>query len=448
VAAFALTGMKLTVGWATNSLGILSEAAHSGLDLVAAGITLWAVHISGRPADQDHTYGHGKFENLSALVETLLLLATCVWIIYEAIRRLFFEGNVEVDATIWAFLVVIVSIVIDFGRSRALLRVARKYQSQALEADALHFSTDIWSSLVVLGGLTGVRLAQSLNLPWLERADAVAAMGVAVLVIWVSFQLGRKAVDDLLDRVPHDLQEEVAAAAKVPGVEDVKQVRVRRSGPEVFADVTLTVDRGAAFEGAHDIADEAEQAVRSRLPKADIVVHVEPVASSTEEATTTIRLLASRRGLGAHGIRFYEDSGTRSLELHLEVNENLSLEEAHRRATDFEKAIREAMPELTRIVTHLEPTGDRAATLQAEPAGAAQVRKAIWEFVTSAAMTGSPHDIHVQMVGGELTVSFHCSLDPATGITEAHTYTQQLETYLRSRVPNLGRVVIHVEPLE
>lgn len=448
VAALVLTGMKLSVGLATNSLGILSEAAHSGLDLIAAGVTLWAVQISGRPADHDHTYGHGKFENLSALFETLLLLVTCVWIIYEASSRLFFEEQVEVQATVWSFIVVVVSMVIDYGRSRALLRAAKKHQSQALEADAIHFSTDIWSSAVVLFGLCGIVLAQRWQMPWLEKADSVAALGVALLVIWVSFQLGRKAVDDLLDRIPQQLREEVAtAAARVEGVEHIQKVRVRRSGPEVFADVTLSVDRGAAFEGAHDIADQAEAAVRAVLPTADVVIHVEPVARESEDASTAIRLLASRRGMGAHGIRFYEENGQRALELHLEVNETLSLAEAHQRASAFEQEVRQALPELKRIVTHLEPAGDTAATQQAEPAGAAEIRRAIWEFVKESGQPARPHKINVQLVGGELSVSFHCSLPPTTAITDAHNYTEQLERHLRSRVPKLGRVVIHVEPL-
>lgn len=448
VAALALTAMKLVVGLATNSLGILSEAAHSGLDLVAAGVTLWAVRISGQPADQEHSYGHGKFENLSALFETLLLLGTCVWIIREAVSRLFFQERVEVEATVWAFLVVVVSIVIDYGRSRALLRAAQKHQSQALEADALHFSTDIWSSAVVLVGLFGVFLARRLGIAWLEMADAVAALGVALLVVWVSVQLGKKSIDDLLDRVPRQLREYVeAAASNVPGVEKVTQVRVRRSGPEVFADVTLAVDRGAAFEGAHAIADEAEAAVRGVLPSADVVVHVEPVAGDSEDASTIVRLLAARRGLGAHGIRFYEENGKRSLELHLELSETLSLGEAHQRATEFEQAVREAVPDLARIVTHLEPAGDQASTRQAERAEAAEVRAAIWEFVKEAGLAARPHEVNVQTVAGELTVSFHCALDPATAITDAHAYTEQLERHLRSRLPNLGRVVIHVEPM-
>ncbi len=446
-AAVLLVATKLAVGLVTNSLGILAEAAHSGLDLVAAAITLWAVHVSGRPADPDHTYGHGKFENLSALFETLLLLATCVWIVFESVKRLFFAEHVEVDANVWAFVVVIVSIVVDYTRSRALMRAARKHQSQALEADALHFSTDIWSSAVVFLGLAGVLAGEKLAMPWLANADAVAALGVALIVVGVSLKLGKKSIDDLLDSVPQHLRAKVAeATAAVPGVEQVKQVRLRRSGPEVFADVTIAVDRGTALERSHAIADQAEAAVRSVLPRADVVVHIEPVAQEKEDLLTTVRVLAARHSLGAHGIRVYQENGRRSLELHLEVSDALSLDEAHRQATDFERELHATVPGLTRIVTHLEPTGGASATHAARPTGQALVRQAIDDYLRRSRVPIDLHDVEVQQTGDELAVSFHCSLDAATAITDAHELTEQIEKHLRARVPALGRVVIHVEP--
>ena len=446
-AAFLLTGTKLSIGIWTHSLGLLSEALHSGLDLVAAAVTLWAVRVSGRPADREHTYGHGKVENLSALFETVLLLATCIWIIKEAASRLFFAAAVEVKANPWAFSVVILSIVVDLSRSRALKKAADKFSSQALEADALHFSTDIWSSLVVLFGLCGVRLGEMFGVGWLKQADAVAALGVAAIVIWLSMKLGKKSVDDLLDSVPAKLQEQVFAAARqVPGVEDVTRLRVRRSGPKIFADVTLTVGRGAAFERAHDIAHEVETAVAVVLPNADVVVHVEPAISAEEDVTTVVRLLAARHGLGAHGIRIYEENQQRWLELHLEVSESLLLDEAHRQATDFERALRRSLPGVTRIITHIEPTGDAVATIRGQRAGQSEVQKAIADFLRDYPLPVKPHDIQVQHVGGELAVSFHCILDASTAITAAHDLTVRLEEYLRAHLPGLGRVAIHVEP--
>ncbi len=448
-AALFLAVAKLVVGLATNSLGILAEAAHSALDLVAAGVTFWAVQISGRPADHDHTYGHGKFENLSALLETLLLLATCAWIIREALGRLLLGRHPPVDANLWAFGVILVSIVVDYSRSKALYRVARKYNSQALEADALHFSTDIWSSLVVLLGLLSVRVATAAGIEWLTKADAVAALGVALLVISVSFRLGRRSVDDLLDRIPAGLQERVAdAAAGVSRVEQVSQVRLRRSGGEFFADVTIAVDQATPFEQAHQIADVVEAAVRSVVARADVVVHVEPVADARAGLLKTVRLVAARRGLGAHGIRVYDHRGRRALELHLEVSEGLQLNQAHDEVTAFEQELRRAVPGLDRIVTHIEPAGDRTATRQAEPVGATEIRRVLERFAQSQATKLHVHDVEVQRAGGELAVSLHCALAPQITIIDAHTLSQRMEDYLRGEVANLGRVVIHVEPPE
>jgi cation diffusion facilitator family transporter len=275
-AAIGLTFFKLVVGLMTGSLGILSEAAHSGLDLVAALVTFFAVRISGKPADKAHQYGHGKIENLSALIETLLLLVTCVWIIYEALQRLFVK-SVEVDASIWAFLVMIVSIVIDYSRSRMLINAARKHNSQALEADALHFSTDIWSSSVVILGLICVKLGElSPDLAFLSRADALSALGVAIIVIVVSVKLGKRAVQALIDTAPPGLAEEVERAVKaVPGVLGCHQVRVRGSGPELFVDVHVTLDGEQSLDEAHSLTDEIEKAVQQLAPGIDVTIHAE-----------------------------------------------------------------------------------------------------------------------------------------------------------------------------
>ncbi|HSJ55498.1 MAG TPA: cation diffusion facilitator family transporter, partial [Anaerolineae bacterium] len=243
VAAVLLTSLKLVVGLLTGSLGILAEAAHSALDLVAALVTFFAVGISDQPPDERHLYGHGKVENLSALFETLLLLLTCVWIVYEAIERLFFKA-VEIEASVWAFAVMGVSIVVDISRSRILYAAARKHNSQALEADALHFSTDVWSSSVVIGGLALVWLGGRLGPEWgwLAKADAVAALGVAIIVFWVSLQLGRRTVAVLLDSAPPGLAGRVASVAtRVPGVQSVGEVRVRQAGASVFVDLAINV---------------------------------------------------------------------------------------------------------------------------------------------------------------------------------------------------------------
>jgi cation diffusion facilitator family transporter len=449
IAAIFLTSMKIVVGLLTGSLGILSEAAHSGLDLVAAVVTFFAVRLSGRPPDRRHTYGYGKVENLSALFETLLLLLTCVWIIYEAINRLFFK-HVQVDASIWAFVIMAASIVIDFSRSRMLYRAAKKYESQALEADALHFSTDIWSSSVVIGGLALVTLSKWLNVKWLEKADAVAAMGVAAIVVYVSLQLGRKTISDLLDAIPPGVRENVARAVqKVPGVLAIKQVRIRRSGPEIFADVSVTVSRETAFELAHDIAAMVEDAVHSVLEGAhDVVVNVIPAASDNEGIITQVHLLAARYGMGAHSLRLYDVLGKRTLQLHVEVKDTLSLEEAHAQATQFEEAVRQELTGILDVVTHIEPSGEAAATRQVSPAGKKEIVEAIQRITQQNDLHCEPHDIVVHRQGNELSVSFHCLYDADTSIIDAHNVTEKLERALRAQVSSLRRVVIHLEPMK
>ncbi len=278
VAAVGLTTLKIIVGIMTNSLGILAEAAHSGLDLVAALVTFFAVRLSDKPADREHHFGHGKIENLSALFETFLLLATCGWIIYESIQRLFFE-TVEVDASFWAFLVMGISIVVDYSRSRVLYRAARKHNSQALEADALHFSTDIWSSSVVILGLIGLILAKNVPaLHFLNKADAIAALLVAGIVIYVSIELGMRTVQGLLDHAPKGLAEKIEKAVEaVPGIFDCHRVRVRTSGPSLFIDLHVYVEPNQSLENAHELTRKAAEAVLSVAPKSDVSIHAEPL---------------------------------------------------------------------------------------------------------------------------------------------------------------------------
>jgi len=346
VAAVALTLMKLVVGLATGSRGLLAEAAHSGLDLGAALVTLFAVRFSDRPADRVHQYGHGKIENLSALFETLLLLATCVWIIHEAIQRLFYR-HTEVAATAWAFAVILTSIVVDVNRSRLLYRAARQHRSQALEADALHFSTDVWSSAVVLVGLALVWLGARLGpqWSWLARADAVAALGVACIVIVVSVRLGHRAVNVLLDAAPVGLLVHVEReVARVPGVRGVRDVRVRQSGASTFVDLTVDVDRSAPLEEAHRIATRAQEAVGALVPRSDVVVHVDPVRPSDEILPDTVSAIAARVGLRAHDVKLHEIRGSFFLDLHVEVPADLTLAAAPAEVSRVEPALREELP--------------------------------------------------------------------------------------------------------
>ncbi len=449
LAAVLLTGTKIAVGAWTGSLGILAEALHSGLDLVAAGVTLWAVQLSGRPADSEHSYGHGKIENLSALFETLLLFATCAWIVWEAVSRLFFRAATHVDANLWAFLVVVLSIIIDFTRSRALMRVAKKYQSQALEADALHFATDIWSSLVVLLGLVGVVAAHALDLPWLANGDAVAALGVAIVVVGASIRLGHKSIQDLLDASPRELRQEIAELARLEGVHEVRQVRVRRSGPELFVDLVVEVDAAESLERSHDTADRVERAIKSKFPQSDVVVHVEPAGASTPSQTlmATARRIAARQDTTAHNMHLYEEHGGLTLELHLEMADSLSLDQAHERASSFEQEMMSNVAGLARVVTHIEPTGELGTTSgAAEPGEVEQIRDCLLGFPELSELSACPRELRVRRAHGELSLTFHCTLAAAISVKDAHAFTERVERYLRRQIPNLGRIIVHTEP--
>jgi cation diffusion facilitator family transporter len=282
-AGVGLTAFKLTIGLLTNSLGILAEAAHSGLDLVAAAMTYFAVRVSDKPADEEHQFGHGKVENLSALFETLLLLVTSGWIIYDAVTRLFFKPA-QVEASVWSFIVMGASIVIDIDRSKMLSRAAKKYNSQALEADALHFSTDIWSSAVVIVGLVGVTLAKFLpGLDWMHLADSVAALVVAVIVIYVSAELGWRTIVALLDSAPKGMVEKVERAAySIPDVIDAHAIRIRPSGPNWFVDLHVTMNGSIHLSRAHANTELIEKAVQAILPGADVTVHVEPAEEKSD----------------------------------------------------------------------------------------------------------------------------------------------------------------------
>jgi cation diffusion facilitator family transporter len=453
LAAIFLTTMKIVIGLLTHSLGILAEAAHSGLDLIAAGVTFFAVRISDRPPDHEHPYGHGKVENLSALVETLLLLATCGWIIYEAIARLIEPVHVEVS--IWSFVVMGTSIAIDVTRSRALMRAAKKHHSQALEADALHFSTDVWSSSVVIAGLVAVTLGQWLHdhshvqADWLYRADAVAALGVSLIVIYVSVQLGRRTIAGLLDSAPRGMAAQIEQAiARVPGVAAVQRIRMRESGPFAFVDLTLAVPRNASFEQAHEMADRAEAIVQQFLPRADVMVHIDPVVHDDTSLVEHVRSAAARLGLGVHGIRVHDVRGRLSLDLHTEVPEGLTLAQAHDRVTGFEQALRAQAPELTDVVTHIEPVGDNEARRAVVRVRSSEVREAVEQLARQLPGVKDCHRISVYQDGNDLSVSFHATMSPNLAIGQAHQLTIQLESLLRARLPELGRVVIHVEPPE
>jgi len=438
LAAVFLTGTKLTIGLLTGSLGILSEAAHSGLDLLAAAMTWWAVTVSDRPADSDHPYGHEKIENISALFETLLLLVTCAWIIYEAVQRLFFKtSHVEVNA--WSYGVVIMAIVVDFSRSRALSRVAKKTRSAALEADALHFSSDIWSSAVVLAGLLSTQLGY-------PQADAIAALGVSILVIWISLRLGRKAVQALTDHVAvgHVERAELAALS-VPGVKRVYEVRVREAGAKHFVDLKVAVDRGASLAAAHEVTEAVEKAVRGAFKLADVLVHAEP-EEGPRGLSEEIAFLAERAGARPHAMEIHRTDDGLQVEMHLEWPGAMLLCEAHRRTTEVEDGLRAAFGNVRLVQTHLECLGEPPSTRRDVTVLNPEMVRAIERLGGNSERPASCRDIRIMEGEGRLWVSLAFLVPPEMTVREAHEAATGVESAIRDMDGRIGSVTVHTEP--
>ncbi len=440
VAAIFLTSFKLFVGFSTNSLGILSEAAHSGLDLIAALITLVAITIADKPADEDHRYGHGKMENLSALVETLLLVITCGWIIWEAISRIISKST-HIDMSMWGFIVMAVSIVVDYSRSRALMRTAKKYNSVALEADALHFSTDIWSSLTVIAGLGFVAIGYSIF-------DSIAAFAVALIVLFISFQLGRRTLDALTDRISPELTKKIEAAIRsVGGVVDVKQVRVRPSGARYFVDTTIAIRRTSPFELVHQIMDRVERSVREVEPKADITVHSEPIKTSDETAVEKIQMILLKHDLrSASNLEIHESSGKYFVDFTLQCQEGTSFEEAHAISDQLEDEIHAEISSVEKVTIHIEeyspPEESVHDVTKIEKQLCANIRSAILKNKHIRACS----DLTLLQEGTEYRMSVHCTVSNSQSVGEVDNLLTQLEATLYKKFPQLHKVVIHAEP--
>lgn len=439
LAAVFITVLKLVVGIETNSLGLLSEAAHSGLDFLAALMTFVAVKIASRPPDKEHQYGHGKIENLSAFIETLLLVITCGWIIYEAINRLVTQES-HVESSVWSYVVIGVAIVVDISRSRALKKVAIKYKSQALEADALHFASDVWSSLVVLTGLVFV----AFGYVWL---DAVAALIVSLLVLFVSYRLGRRTIDALMDKVPEGLYEQVVEAVQgVDGVEDVRSIRIRPSGAKIFVDTTVAIRRTTPFQKAHAIMDAVEHAVSERHPGIDVVVHAEPFESSDESVADKVRMIVIGRGLRPpHNLVVHHQEGHYHVEFDVEYTAGVSFVDAHAIADELEATIREQVANVAHVTVHLEeyqPGQSEAVPSAVDDA----LRAAINGFLGQQSDVVRGEVTQILRNEEQCTVHLNGVFPHALSLAEVHRLVSQLESRLYEKFPEIHKVSIHAEP--
>ncbi|HYA94879.1 MAG TPA: cation-efflux pump [Terriglobales bacterium] len=444
LAAMAITVLKLVVGVSTGSLGILSEAAHSGLDLIAAAITLFSVRVSDKPADADHQYGHGKVENFSAFLETGLLLLTCVWIVYESIRRLFFH-HVEIEPSLAAFLVLLASMAVDAWRSRALRRVADKYDSQALQADALHFSTDIWSTGVVMLSLVLVALGHKFEIGWLRDADPIAALFVAGVVVYVSSRLARQTVDALLDAAPTGVRGRIIGEVeRVESVLGVDRVRIRRAGNRYFADLSVALRRNVTFQKSEQVAEDVAAAVHRVLPDADVMVHSIPRAPRGENLFDRIRGVAARSNLNVHEVSVQDFGGFLHVEQHLELDEGMPLKEAHDLVTRLESDIRAEVPEISSILTHIEsePAHVEATDEIRDPGLEGRLRRIADQFPEILDM----HEIILKKAGEHVNVSCHCTLPDTLPLSRVHDISTELEIRFKHEAPELYKVLIHTEP--
>ncbi|MGC2448859.1 MAG: cation diffusion facilitator family transporter [Candidatus Sulfotelmatobacter sp.] len=445
LAAVVITSLKMVVGFTTGSLGILSEAAHSGLDLIASLLTFFSVGVSDKPADADHQYGHGKIENFSAFVETGLLLLTCAWIIYEAVLRLFFR-HIDIEPSPAAFAVMLFSMVVDWWRSRALGRIATKYDSQALEADALHFSTDIWSAGVVVAGLVLVLLGRTYRLDWLRDSDPIAALFVAGVVVSVSWRLAHRTVDALLDAAPPGVRSQIYdAVLRVPGVLEVDRVRIRRAGNRYFADLAIGVARTVTFQRSGQLATAVTEAVSRILPDADVTVQPLPRAQRSENIFDRIRAVATRNNLNVHDISVQDLAGHLHVEQHIELDERMTLKQAHDQVTELESDMRSDVPEIADILTHIE---SEPATIETpeELGGDAELE---YRLRTVAAQFPEILDVHefiFKRVRGRLYLSCHCTLSDSLSLARVHDIQTELEIRFKQDAPELFRVLIHPEP--
>ncbi|RRD70096.1 MULTISPECIES: cation diffusion facilitator family transporter [unclassified Desulfovibrio] len=457
LAACILTTVKLLVGIHTNSLGVLSEALHSGLDLLAAAMTVGAVRVASRPADSSHPYGHGKAESLSALAQTLLLFGICLWVVYEAAQRLM-AGESPVTPSLWGVGVMAFSIVVDISRVRSLRRVARKYKSQALEADALHFSTDILSSAVVLVGVLAVWLASVLHLPSplsrvLVQADTVAALLVALIIFRASWRMAAEAVNTLMDSGSAREREAVAqAVGNVPGIASVGGVRVRSSGAQSFVDLSVGVDSGIRVSEGHRLAHLVERAVTDVLPGADVTVHVEPCsrdAGGEKNPFLLIQTAASAHGLSVHHIRLLQGDAGPRVELHVELPGEKAFAQAYEDVRLFEEALRARWP-AAEIVSHLEPELALTNGEAGRPVPEALLQMAWNEIQVLAArepLVRHPHGFSAYTLPEQgICVAFHCVVGEGLTVREAHAVSERLEQQLRLAVPVLARITIHMEP--
>jgi cation diffusion facilitator family transporter len=459
VASAALTLLKLAIGLSVNSLGILSEALHSGLDVIAAIMTYHAVRMAMRPADTRYTYGYAKYESVASLIEIILLFAVAIWISYEGLDRIFFK-KVGPELTVFAFAIMFISIAVDFGRSKVLYSTARKYGSQALEADGLHFKTDMITSSIVIAGLLVVLI---LKIP---NADAYAALVIAVLIIYTSLGLGRRTLDVLLDKAPKGLTAQVTEV--VSGLDGVKRahgIRARKVGSETFIDMRIEVPRAFTHDKAHRVATEVEERVKKAVGESSVLVHVDAIKSDDETILDKVRLIAfETEGIkNVHSIYLSDmssftesksasDAERRVLHLYLDIqmDGNLDLKSAHELVDSFEKRIKAEIPEVNEITSHIETEASGNLAVGTERVDVdREYMERIRKLVLSVAGVADCKNIGITTVAGETHITLTIILSNTDSrkmtIQEAHRIATNVQNVIVKQT-GAARVIVHEEP--
>jgi len=435
VAAATLVILKLSVGLATHSLGLVSEAAHSGTDLVAALLTFFAIRVAARPADVTHQFGHGKAEHLSALAEAGFLVVVSLFISLRALERVTGATSAHVSVTWYALVVVGVVLVIDSSRTVVSFRTSRTYGSPALASNALHFASDFLGSSAVLAGLLAARAGY-------PEGDAIAALFVGVLVLLGASRLIKVNVDVLMDRAPLEAERAAVAAIEAlnPSIE-LRRVRMRQAGGRQFADVVIGVSPGAAVGQGHAAADAVEEAVERALPNADVVVHVEPLEDASLRERVHAAAVAVPGVREVHNIALVEVDGRTELSLHLKLPGELSLDEAHDVAEKLESAIHAAIPEIAGVQTHLEPLTEASPAAEVAADAEALVLRVVREE------TGrEPRELRFLRTDNGLVALLTLGLDGASRLDVAHARASEIEERIRRERPDVADVIVHTEP--
>jgi len=447
LAAGAMTLLKLAAGILSGSLGVLSDAAHSGLDLAGSGLTYFSVHVSDRPADEDHTYGHGKIENLSALGEAGLMAASCAWIVWAAMTRIFFH-TVTLHHSVWPVLVLLTSIAVDYWRSRQLRAVAERTGSPALATDAFHFASDIWSTVAVLAGLIASWIGARAGIGWLSYADPFAAIVVSLMILRLTIHLGHESVAVLMDEVPVETRRKLMRAVEqVPGVLAVEQARVRRAGAGYFADLTLALPRRTTFEHSGEMVEAATAAALRALPNADVVIHTVPRMPRAESIFDRVRAVAARNNVSVHELSVQSHHGRLRVEQHVELDERMTLRAAHEFVTAMEAEILRETPEVDSVLTHIE---SEPATIEQPEEVIAEDRKIETALHNAASHFPEINDVHEILVtrsADHIDLSCHCSLPDDLPMQQVHLAITALEDRFKLECPEVQRMTIHPEPL-